>query len=106
MRLLNWCSFVRGRGAGIAACVLAVSLCAGCATQRVAPSGEPVAAEDPEAVGTGSTAVETSHAIHDPDGPPAGGSEDAFWAGIVDSDAEQDLLPGEEATPAPHDLLA
>jgi len=32
--------------------------------------------------------------------------EDAFWAGLVENDAEQDLVPGEVVSPAPHDHLA
>ncbi len=32
--------------------------------------------------------------------------EDAFWAGLVADDAEQDLVPGEVVSPAPHDHLA
>jgi membrane-bound lytic murein transglycosylase D len=48
--------------------------------------------------------TETNVLAEDVRAPDASGYEEEFWAGIVDDDAE--LLPGEEATPAPHDMLA
>ena len=51
------------------------------------------------------TPAET-HGYHLHDTPAPDEFEDAFWVGLFQDDAEQDLLPGEEATPAPHDMLA
>ncbi len=85
--------------------LLAGGLCLGCAGQRVAPDPQtPAERVSTTAAVEASTPVEHGHHHHDTPDPAS--FEDAFWAGLVADDAEQDLAPGEEATPAPHDLLA
>ena len=104
MRVMSGCTFVKRRGAFVLACVLAASLCSGCATLRGAPEQQPVAAVESE---RDNPVVETVVLEEDFNAPELPNDfEDAFWTGLVEDDAEQDLLPGEVVSSAPHDQLA
>ena len=105
MRGMSRCFFVFRQPAVVFACALAALLSVGCASVRSAPEQEPVPAQVDGEPGAGfvetalpETAVATPQSSDD--------FEEEFWAGLVSDDAEQDVLPGEEISTAPHDLLA
>ncbi len=104
MRVMSGCSFVCRHGALALACLLAVSLSFGCAGARTAPEQDPTSHAVNEPIGVVTQTVVPKEDRAAPE--PADDFEDAFWAGLVEDDAEQDLLPGEEISTAPHDLLA
>jgi len=102
MRVLNGDLLIR-RGGML---VLAGGLCLACATPRTAPQQQPVPEVQTQTPGAETvTATPDGHQRHATT-EPGGDFEDVFWAGLFEGDVEQDLLPGEEATPAPHDFLA
>jgi len=82
----------------------------GCTTGRSAPDLEPGSAESAEAHPASAPVVRTiEDVIALDDAAQAEQSETTFLAGLLDdddSDWDQQLLPGEEFSVAPHDLLS
>ena len=105
MGVMSRCSFVCRTQAFALVCLLAISMCLGCTSLRMSPDQQPAAPVASTSPAVGTPPVEMP--ADPPDAEPLiDENENAFWAEVSEGDVEEGLLPGEEASPAPHDLLA